>query len=262
MIRRYDVFEKNEWDNIQDKKPDLVIQTWGSDRERLYQDVPSILIYRDDKNSYQNVGELVVNDQKPYVRYTGDISRDARYWKQVPPIQVARFTSQGRHILSGETGRPVIIEGHLPKSICVNAAGMWRWNIAGYHKEWDGIYKHLVTGMAEALIRQSDKSYISFDRPYYYELEYEDIPIRLKRYDMENSEMDAGDEIIRVTDSSFSEIRRINPEQDGSAEVSFDKEGTYYFIVDLFSDGNPVGERYSQCYYRSQRYGKAVSGLQ
>lgn len=234
---RYDVFEKNEWDKVQDKKPDLVIQTWGSDRERLYQDVPSIFIYRDDKNSYQDESELVVNDQKPYVRYTGDISRDARYWTQVPPIQVARFTSQARHILSGGRGRPVIIEGHLPKSICVNAAGIWRWNIAGYQKEWDGIYKHLVTGMAEALIRQSDKSYISFDRPYYYELEYEDIPIKLKRYDIVNSEMDAGEEIIRVTDSSFSEIRRINPEQDGSAEVSFDKEGRYYFIVDLFSEG-------------------------
>ncbi|MEA2077810.1 MAG: hypothetical protein U9O95_07320, partial [Candidatus Marinimicrobia bacterium] len=171
---RYQVYNIDEWKTqFPENNPDLVIQTWHSeDAKRIYPNTPAILFLRDKRASYQTSSELKLNIIQPYVYFVSDISENARFWTQLPPIQVAHYSGKEKLVMKTSKGDPVILEDFSKGKMIINASGLWRWNLAGYEKDWNGIYRHMIEEMVETLIRRNRKNYIALDEKIYMGIAY------------------------------------------------------------------------------------------
>jgi hypothetical protein len=234
---RYKVTGQKLWTEMYgSKEPDLFIQTWHPENlPGIYNDIPSILIYRDKNDTYSYESELQVAEQRPYLNIDRDPAVNALYWTQLPPIQIARLKPLGRTVLKSTHDRPVIMEDMQQNAIIINGSGMWRWNLAGFDKEWDGIYPHLINGITEKLLWQFGRSYISLDEAIYKGMEYETFPVAVQRVD-QNQLNDKNVRIYVTTfDSNYVEINRRELDSDELVtEISFEQQGSYHVTADLF----------------------------
>lgn len=156
---------------------------------------------------------------------------------QLPPVQTMQNDINGDVIVTTERERPLILEDNKNRSVIINASGLWRWNLAGYEKNWNGIYRHIISGIAEKLMARRDKDFIAIHRDIYTGSTYRDIPVELDLY---SDRLNPDEAFIRLTlsDSTFMEIGR--RALDLHARVDpyvFSEKGTYYIIADLFSQG-------------------------
>jgi|GEM_PF-1311730 len=234
--KRYNVVGTDEWEkNKVSISPDLIIQTWHAEaRPRLDHKVPSILVYRDENNNYINESDLRVRVHRPYVDFSSSHRENERYWTQLPPVQVARYPHSGTVVLQSINERPLILEDRKQRSIIINAAGLWRWNLAGYNKDWNGIYTHLIKGLVSTLLWQFDNTYIALDDDSYSGFEFESFPIAIQRVmeqDIEDAEI-----TLKILDSNKVEIRRKEFETDQAIhQISLEREGDYFAVADMLT---------------------------
>lgn len=240
-FERIKIFKDKDWRiAFPDEKPDLLIQTWHPDTQtKIYQDIPSILFYRDLKGSYITSGELSPDGLQPYIYFDPDPVTNARYWKSLPPVQVANYKGEGSVIMETNRGRPVILENAKDQSLIIAASGLWRWNLAGFEKNWDGIYIHLIKGMVNDQIRRAGKSYIALDEKIYSGIAYQPFNLRVERYNLEL--LKQTETILRVslTDSSYEEILRkeLDALSDNITSFTLKEAGKYYAKAEIFTHG-------------------------
>ncbi len=264
-LERIEVFKDKEWKiAFPDEKPDLLIQTWHPLTEpKIYQNIPSILLYRDLENSYQTSGELSIVGLQPYLNFNPDPITNARFWKSLPPIQVANYKGEGSVIMKTEQGRPVILENTKDQSLLITASGLWRWNLAGFEKDWDGIYKHLITGMINNQIRRGGKSYIALDDKIYSGIAYQPFNVGIEHYHFEL--LDQSETSVRVSllDSNYQEIYRkeLNTPSEKVTSFILKEAGEYFVEAEIFThdlllesdtakiliNENDMEDRYKSC---------------
>lgn len=235
-LEKYRVFNRETWNAEKAGQiPDLVVQTWAPEKNpRIFENVPALLFVRDPEASYRKTSELDISAVRPYVRFRQTLSDNARCWSQLPPVQVSDRTVEGEIILKTPDGLPVVTDIPSERAVIVNASGMWRWNLAGFEKDWDGIYRHLIEETSKALLKGGDKHYIAFDETVLNGFEY--LPLE-PAFSYLASDMGSDDISVRVslTDSSFSEIKRqtLKAGQELKPFV-VDEAGRYYAIAAAF----------------------------
>ncbi|MDZ7822178.1 MAG: hypothetical protein U5N26_10520 [Candidatus Marinimicrobia bacterium] len=110
--------------------------------------------------------------------------------------------------MKSASGRPFILEDARSGRVIVNGAGFWRWQLSGYGKAWNGIYRHLLEGMIEESLRREGRGFIRFARKDLTAMQYVpfDISVQVRNPDL----LDASASRINVAlyDSLFSVIRR------------------------------------------------------
>ena len=240
-VKRIEIFKDKDWRiAFPGEKPDLLIQTWHPDTEaKIYQDIPSILFYRDLKNSYITSGELLPSGLQPYLYFDPDPVTNARYWKILPPIQVANYKGEGSVVLKTGMGRAVILENVEEHSLIIAASGLWRWNLAGFEKNWDGIYTHLIKGMVDDLIRRDEKNYIALDEKIYSGIAYKPINLRVEQYNLELLDRNEISLYVSLMDSSYEEIHRkeLDILIDNITSFTLKEAGEYYVKAEVFTHG-------------------------
>ena len=234
---RYRVFNSEEWKNKHgDRRPDLIIQTWHPEiHPRIEPDIPTVQVYRVDNSSYLHESDLKIVVRQPYVNFLPDPAENELLWTLLPPIQVAAgYSSKDKVIIKSMSGHPVVIENHDQRSITLNASGMWKWNLAGYDKDWNGFYSYFIDGLAEILLWQFENSYISLDEDVYTGLEFEVFPVAVRKVSEnvpENAKIN-----LRILDSNKVEIRRYELIHDPIVQsISLDREGQYFVVADIIS---------------------------
>ncbi|MCF7833491.1 MAG: VWA domain-containing protein [Candidatus Marinimicrobia bacterium] len=240
-LEHIDIYKDTEWKiSFPNEKPDLLIQTWHPDTQvKIFQDIPSILFYRDSKDNYITSGELLVVGLQPYLYIDTNPITNSRYWKALPPIQIANYQGDGITIMETNQGRPVVLENKKEQNLIINASGLWRWNLAGFEKDWDGIYIHLIEGMVNEQIRRAGKSYLALDEEIYSSFAYQPINLRVEQYNRELLDLDETTLRVTLMDSSFEEIhhKELGARSDNITSFILKEAGEYYAKAELFTHG-------------------------
>ncbi|MCK4813904.1 MAG: hypothetical protein KAT14_08200 [Candidatus Marinimicrobia bacterium] len=241
---RYVLFKRDEWEqNYPGEKPDLLIQTWHSEHQPQYfSNVPAVLFYRQPGDLYRSVSAFQITTYRPYVMITPDPNRSNQLWKQVPPLFILPYSGSGTTVLSIGSGQPVIVEDAENQRILILAAGLWRWQLAGYQKPWDGLYRHLIEEMVWESLKQYQQGFIALDKKQYVGTQY--IPlyftVNIKNWDL----LDAASAQVSISvyDTAFSEIRRedsgLKPRITSSLTLS--DTGTYFITARIFASGKHI----------------------
>ena len=234
-----EIYNLEEWkkDFPQDK-PDLSIQTWDHGKtDLIFPDIPAVLFYRDNHYDSFNVFEIVLT--KPYIAFSPDPGLNSFYWTQLPPIQMTELKFKGKVVLENNLGWPFILEQAEKQKIIINGSGLWRWNLAGYEKDWDGLYEHVIYGMIDYIIKQRNQTYISLDERIYNGIEYQNLQIETQLFNLNS--VDQNESFVRVTllDSTFEELRRYEHDlNESTGNFQINEKGTYHIKADLFSHDN------------------------
>jgi hypothetical protein len=221
------------------QEPYVVIQTWDPNTHpKLFKDVPSILLYRNNQSDYRTTNKLTIEKMRTYVYVDEDPVKNRRYWEQVPPVQIAAFQDieDASCIVKDEGGRALILE--KGRDIIMLASGMWQWNLAAYQKDWDGLYEHVIRGMVEELVGIRSGRMIAFDQVHYNGFAFQTIGFNVEIAD----DLFVGSELkISLLDSTYSEIKRI---ESASSKESFyfkvEEPGDYFMRAGLIIKGEEL----------------------
>lgn len=234
----FEVYNLDDWKELfPNSKPDLTIQTWDANKSNvLFPEIPAILFYRD--NYYESFNEHEIVNMKPYVAFSSDPGLNSTYWSQLPPIQMMDLKYQGIVILKNRMGWPLVLERSDEKQIIINGSGLWRWNLAGFEKDWDGLYEHLFNDMVDYLIKQRSKTYISLDKKIYSGITYQNLPIETQLFNLGSVDQDRSFVRVTLLDSTYEEMRRYEHDlDDQTGSFQLNETGTYHIKADLFSYG-------------------------
>ncbi len=241
-LPRYELFRSDAWDRLYPgEKPDLLVQTWHPVHQpRLVEDVPAILFYRHSEDAYRSEMHFSIRYYRPYLLFAPDIEQNALYWTQLPPVLVSPYPGNATTVMESASGHALILEDPSQQAIIINGAGLWRWQLAGYQKAWDGIYRHLIEGLSEQVMRSGKRSFISLDKEQYTGTRYAPVALSVR---LPNPELLGAAQVsISVLDTNYSEVRRVYPEMGPriAAEVTLADSGTYYLIAAIFSEGKEI----------------------
>jgi len=136
-------------------------------------------------------------------------------------------------------GRAVILENIKEHSLIIAASGLWRWNLAGFEKNWDGIYTHLIKGMVDDLIRRGGKNYIALDEKIYSGIAYKPINLRVEQYNLELLDRNEISLYVSLMDSSYEEIHRkeLDILIDNITSFTLKEAGEYIAKAEIFTHG-------------------------
>jgi hypothetical protein len=123
--------------------------------------------------------------------------------------------------------------------LIIAASGLWRWNLAGFEKNWDGIYTHLIKGMVDDLIRRGEKNYIALDEKIYSGIAYKPINLRVEQYNLELLDRNEISLYVSLMDSSYEEIHRkeLDILIDNITSFTLKEAGEYYVKAEVFTHG-------------------------
>ncbi|MFA6618571.1 MAG: hypothetical protein WCT23_05835 [Candidatus Neomarinimicrobiota bacterium] len=228
---RYESYHYKDWEEkFPEKSPDILVQSWHPQLERKrYNNTPALLFYRDRQGEYINSSPLKILDYKAYVYVNPDPRENARYWTQLPPVQMAESSLDGKVILGDEKGHALILENG--NDVIVNASGMWVWNLASYQKDWDGLYFHLMEGIIKSLIGKNADKLVKLDQEKYSMMAYWPLAFSVDIVeDLEDYELR-----ITLLDSTYGEVKRI---ERAKANETFyfkhDDWGNYFIKAELY----------------------------
>lgn len=230
----YECYHYKEWEEkFPGKTPDILVQSWHpQDEAKTYENVPALLFYRNRQGEYINSSEIKILDYKTYVYVNPDPRENARYWTQLPPVQMAKASLDGKIILEDSKGEALVLENE--NNVIVNAVGMWVWNLASYQKDWDGLYSHLMEGIIESLIGKNADKLVRLNQEKYSIMAYWPLAFSVDiAEELKDSELK-----IALLDSSYGEIKRIeNAKQNEIFYFRMDEWGKYFIKVELFVNG-------------------------
>ncbi|MFO7841765.1 MAG: hypothetical protein R6V48_06380 [Fidelibacterota bacterium] len=261
----YEVYSRNDWEQAHgNEKPDVLIQTWHPEQKpQYYEDVPAILFYREPGNNYRSLTELEIAVQRPYLHFDPDPVRNARYWKQLSPVHVPEeYQGGGKIIMQSVSGLPFIMEDSRSQRFIINGAGLWRWQLAGYRKEWNGIYRHLIKNLIAEAIKRKGNGFVSFDRSDQTGRQFIPVNIGVQIYNRELLDASATKLSISLYDTAFSVIRRNDHSLKGRIieTLSYPDTGTYYLTAELYSGAKYMGSDTSTLHIKESELEDILSG--
>ncbi|MDZ7797837.1 MAG: hypothetical protein U5N56_12760 [Candidatus Marinimicrobia bacterium] len=261
---RYEVYRRNDWERAYgNEKPDVLIQTWHPEQKPQYfEDVPAILFYRESGDNYHSLTELEIAVPRPYLHFDPDPVRNARYWTQLSPVHVPEYRGGGTIIMQSGSGLPFIIEDSRSRRFIINGAGLWRWQLAGYRKDWHGIYSHLIKNLIAEAIKRKGHGFVSFDRSDQTGRQFMPVNIGVRIYNRELLDASVTKLRISLYDTAFSVIRRNDRSLKGhiTETLSHPDTGTYYLTAELFSGAKYMGSDTSTLHIKESDLEDLLSG--
>ena len=236
-IDRYQCYNYNDWaEEYPQKTPDVFITNRTGFIAQELEIAPTLVFYRHKNAEYDSGEELKVKSYRPWLMINEDLYENTRYWSQLPPVQVIKQAPQGQVLLEDENGRPVIVD--LGGVTQINAQGLWKWNLAAYGKDWDGLYEILFTGIIEELIGSQSAKTLSFNKDQYHAYAFRQLGFDLDLADgfSENYEL-----YISVKDSNKQEVKKIESRNANQTfYIKLDEAGEYLLKAVLTVDGESL----------------------
>lgn len=235
---RYECYHYDEWEKqFPEKEPDVLVQTWHPQQEvKRFKDTPALLFYRDRQGEYISSSVMEILDYKPYFHVTPDPRENARYWKQLPPVQVAKKAWRGTVLLKDSKDYAFILEQE--NDIVIAASGLWSWNLASYQKDWEGLYRSLMQGIVENLVGKHADKMIKLMQETYSVKAYWPLGISV---DLSEKIEEDYQLKLSLLDSTYDEIKRIESDKaDDIFYFKINRQGSYYLKADLFISGELI----------------------
>jgi hypothetical protein len=232
------VYKIDEWrKEFPDEIPDILIQTLHSEGDqKMFKEAAAILFYKNKNASYITSGDLRVKSMQPFLYFEADPSLNAYYWQQLPPVQVVENTKPGIVLLETKSGIPLISENSKTQDIIITASGLWRWNLAGYEKDWNGLYEFLIHGMIQEQLRRNENGYIGLDEELYTGISYQAVQFRVDQFNKDL--INRSDSRLRVSllDTSYMVLQQKDIVENMSSFI-LKNPGEYFIKAELFSKG-------------------------
>lgn len=241
---RYVLYNRSQWEEqFPGETPELLIQTWHPQREPQYdRAAPAILFYRGGEELRRGT-EMKISEYRSYLMFDPDPLRNALLWRQLSPLDIYPYNGTGKAVLQSAEGRTVIAEDLPNRRIIIAAAGLWRWHLAAYGKDWTGLYRNMLLQMADQSLKNRKKQFISFDHDHYEALQYLPLNVVLQSESIESADTDNETQLcISLLDSNYSELRRETRQAGGSVRPEFtvSDTGNYRLLARLFVRGHEI----------------------
>ncbi len=238
-IDRYNCYHYKEWNEEHPQEtPDVFITNSSSFLVPELEIAPTLIFYRNKNREYISSEDFKIKSYRSWLMIYADPFENMRNWSQLPPVKLVSQAPAGKVLLEDSNAHPVIVD--VGGALQVNAEGLWKWNLAAFNKDWDGLYEDLFIGMIEELIGTKSAKTLSFNENEYNTFAFRPLGFNLDLADDLSQDYKL---IVSLRDSNRSEQKRIETsDASKTLYLKIDEAGEYSLSASLFVNGEILAE--------------------
>ncbi|HDR04763.1 MAG TPA: hypothetical protein ENN84_05900 [Candidatus Marinimicrobia bacterium] len=206
---------------------------------RYSKSIPHAIFYQNHLEKIEWVEGYLMEAFYPFLLTGSDLENSQSNWRGLPPTVRSNKNLPGQKALISEKPPQETIISFGENGIYWGIQGMWRWNLAGYEKNWENHYRQHILKSVEWLLRQDQRKILQWKDGFATASRYETVTMPLIANLDEDTLKAKSRLVISVLDSAKSELWRQDiktPKDENIIQWRSEQAGKFHLAAAIYSE--------------------------